>query len=88
VGADGGELRAAGMRRLARFARPRPRGALRRDAARESEAMHLADDRVARDAVTETAGDLAGAQPLVPQFLQNLYPILGPGQFVVVGGLI
>ncbi|MDI4639975.1 hypothetical protein K9U39_03265 [Rhodoblastus acidophilus] len=48
----------------------------------EVEAMHLADDRIAGDAVSQFVGDLAGAQTVKPHFLQLLDAFIGPGHRV------
>ena len=75
------EAAAAGMGRLARFAGAGPGGALGGDAAGKAEPVHLADHRVAGDAMAKPAGDLAGAQPFRPELLEKLHAFVGPGQF-------
>src|SRR5204863_8061701 len=60
-----------------RLARTRHRGGGSLGAAREAEAMHLADHGVTRDAA-ELGGDLACRKALPPQLLQKLDPIVGP----------
>jgi hypothetical protein len=41
--------------------------------------MHLADHRVARDAVAQLIRDLAGAQTVEPHLFQLLDAFIGPG---------
>ena len=50
-------------------------------AAREVEPVHLADHGVAGDTRTQPPGDLAGAQALRPELLQELHALICPGQF-------
>src|SRR5688572_17319542 len=77
--------RKAGTARLARRAVARARRRARRlGATRQLQAMDLADHRVARDTVTEDGGDLACAQSLHPQLLQQLDALLSPTHSIVL----
>ena len=62
---------------LARLARPRRGGGRALGAARQPEPVHLADHRVAGDPA-KLGGDLAGRQPVGPQFLELLDPFVRP----------
>ena len=41
--------------------------------------MHFANDGIARDAVGEFRRNLAGAEPVQPQFAQKIHTFIGPG---------
>jgi hypothetical protein len=49
--------------------------------ARQVEAVHLADHRIAGDARTQPPGDLAGAQAFRPELFEKLHSLISPGQF-------
>src|SRR5947207_1247377 len=70
------------MARLADAARPRDRASRLRCPPRQVEAMNLADYRVAGHPLRQFCSDLAGAQPLVPQPLQKVDPLIRPGHFL------
>src|SRR5262245_58277506 len=78
----------ARMRRFPRLARAGPRRALRCHATRQSKTMHLADHRISGHPITQSAGDLARAKALVPQFLEYLDPLFRPGQLVGGSGWV
>src|SRR5262249_39692049 len=65
------------VRRRSRLARPRCGARCALGAPRQSKPVHLADDRVARDAA-EFARDLTGGKPVGPQLLQQLDPLVSP----------
>src|ERR1043166_971342 len=61
----------------ARLARPRPGGRGRLGASRETEAMHLADDRVAGDPA-QLGRDLARREHIRPQLLEHFDALVRP----------
>src|SRR5581483_8119080 len=82
--ADGGEARLDQPLGLLRArARPVRLHARRRGAAGQTEAVHLADDGIARDP-SEPSGDLAGAEAVRPKLLQEFDPLVVPGHALVL----
>ena len=75
------------MRGLAGFTGARVGCALGGDAPGKAQTMHLADHRIAGDAVGTTTRNLAGAEAFAPQALQKFDPLIRPCQFFRRWGL-